>query len=275
MVVKSDGATKYETRDLAAAIYRKKIYDFHKNLYVVNVQQTEHFRGLFGALEKAGYPWAKDCLHIPFGIMKLKEGDAVLPMSTRGGTMIPLAVLLDRMVGVVEGIVEEKNPGLGPEKKRAVAEAVGVGAIVFWVQSRRRASNILFDWKSATNPDGDTGPYIQYTHARACSILKNHGGPLPERAALALLVEREEAELVKQLGAFPGAVAQAAQEFEPSIVATWLIQTAQAFNLFHHHHHVLKAAPGLKEARLILVAMTRDILAKGMALIGVPGPEEM
>ncbi|MBE7463277.1 MAG: arginine--tRNA ligase [Planctomycetes bacterium] len=276
IVVKSDGATKYETRDLAAAIYRKQTYDFAQNLYVVDVRQGFHFSGLFKALEKCGYPWAKDCRHVSYGLMQIKEGDATLPMTTRGGRMIPLSELLDRMVGIVRGIVDEKNPTLPSERKAAVAEAVGVGAIVFWIQARRRNSNIVFDWKEATNPDGDTGPYVQYTHARACSILRKHGASIPPNAQLALLAAPAEVQVVKALDEFPRVVRDAAREYEPSMLATWLVQTSRLFNDFYNSHQVLKAeSEALRDARLALVDAVRTVLARGLALLGLGAPEEM
>jgi arginyl-tRNA synthetase len=207
--------------------------------------------------------------------MKVKEGDAVLPMTTRGGRMIPLHELLDRMVQIVRGIVEEKNPELPPAQKDVVAEAVGVGAIVFWVQSRRRDNNVLFDWRQATNPDGDTGPYVQYTHARACSILRKAGGPVPAAADLTLLRQPEEAAVAKALERFPAAVALGAASYEPSLVATWLVETARFFNDFYQKHQVLKAEPRLRDARLVLVDAARVLLAEGLRLLGVAAPEEM
>jgi len=276
IAVKSDGATKYETRDLAAAVYRKQNYNFVKNLYVVDVRQSEHFKNLFKAVERCGHPWAKDCHHVSYGIMKIKEGDSVLPMTTRGGRMIPLAELLDGMVGVVRKIVDEKNPDLSAEKKDTVAEAVGVGAVVFWIQARRRSSDIKFDWQQATNPDGDTGPYVQYTHARACSILRKSGIAVPQNADLTLLREPEEAAVAKALEGFPETLRQAASSFEPSVIATWLLETSRAFNAFHHNCQVIKAGSDeLRDARLCLVDAVRGALAQGLGLLGVSAPEEM
>jgi arginyl-tRNA synthetase len=208
--------------------------------------------------------------------MKIKEGDEVLPMTTRGGQMIPLSELLDRMVGIVRKIVEEKNPELPPAQKDVVAEAVGVGAIIFWVQARRRDSNIVFDWKQATNPDGDTGPYVQYTHARACSILRKSGRSVPAAADLALLREPEEAAVAKALERFPEVLQQAAAGYEPSVLGTWLLETSRAFNDFYNKHQVLKAeTEALRDARLVLVDAVRSALAGGLGLLGVAAPEEM
>lgn len=276
IVVKSDGTTKYETRDLAAAIYRKEHYTFAQNLYVVDMRQKQHFDNLFKALEKCGYDWAKDCHHVWFGLMQVKEGDQVLPMTTRGGRMIPLNELLDRMVGIVRMIVSDKNPELTPEQQETVAEAVGVGAIVFWVQSRRRTSNIAFDWKLATSPDGDTGPYVQYTHARACSILRKHGGEVPLYADLKVLEAPAEVAVSKHLDRYGEVIRQAAKDYEPSLIASWLIETSRAFNDFYHQHQVLKAdTDAQRDARLVLVDATRRVLAEGLRLIGVSAPQEM
>lgn len=277
ILLKSDEATIYGTRDLAAALYRKKTYDFHKNLYVVDVRQSGHFQMLFKALAKMGHAWHKDCVHVSFGLMQVKEGDAVLPMTTRGGRMIPLNELLDRMVAIVRGIVQEKNAELPPERAARVAEAVGVGAIIYWVQARRRNSNFVFDWKQATDSNGDTGPYLQYSHARACSILrKSQSQPASWRAAnLALLAEPEEAAIVKALEDFPRAVRQAGESYEPSLVSTYLLEVASAFGNFLNKHRVLDSAPELRLARLALVDAVRLVMARGLGLLGVAAPDEM
>lgn len=274
---KSDEATIYGTRDLAAALHRKKTYNFHRNLYVVDVRQSGHFQMLFKALAKMGHAWHKDCMHVSFGIMQIREGDEVLAMTTRGGTMIPLNELLDRMVGVVRGIVNEKNPELPAAKAAQVAEAVGVGAIIYWVQARRRASNFVFDWKQATDPSGDTGPYLQYTHARACSILrKSQAQPGSWRAAeLALLATPEETASARVLEDFPRVVRRAADTYEPSLVATYLLDVASAFGNFLNKHRVLESPPAVRQARLALVDAVRLVLAKGLGLMGVAAPDEM
>lgn len=277
---KSDEATIYGTRDLAAALYRKKTYDFFKNLYVVDLRQSGHFQMLFKAVEKMGHAWAKDCVHVSFGLMQIREGDAVMAMTTRGGSMIPLNELLDKMVAVVRKIVAAKNPDLSEEKAARVSEAVGVGAVIYWVQARRRASNFVFDWAQATDPTGDTGPYLQYTHARACSILRkwrdaNGAGLSIGAAETSLLLEPEETAVCKVLEGFPNAIEQAAIDYEPSLISTYLLDLASAFGNFLNKHRVLDSEPALRHARIVLVDAVRAVLARGLGLLGVGAPEEM
>ena len=277
ILLKSDEATIYATRDLAAALYRKKTYDFFKNIYVIDKRQSQHMQMLFKALSKIGHAWSADCVHVSFGLMNIKEGDDVKAMSTRGGRMISLKEVLDHMVAKVREIVREKNPDLDETKAAKVAESVGVGAIVFWIQARRRASDFVFDWDKATDPSGDTGTYLQYTHARACSILRKSGDAAKSIASadLSLLIEPEEVAVAKALERFPRVLQQSAQDYEPSLIASWLLDAASAFGNFLNKHRVLDSAPELKLARLALVDTVRQMLENGLAIIGVAAPEEM
>ena len=277
ILLKSDEATIYATRDLAAALYRKKTYDFDKNIYVIDVRQSEHIANLVTALEKMGNAWAKNCIHVSFGLMKIKEGEELKAMSTRAGRMISMREVLDTMVAKVRTIVREKNPELNDERAAAVAEAVGVGAIIFWVQARRRASNFVFEMDKATDPSGDTGPYLQYTHTRACGILRKGGDTANAIAGanLALLVEPEEVAVSKVLERFPKVLRQAAEDYEPSLISSWLLDLASAFGNFLNKHRVLDSEPALKAARLALVDTVRQSLANGLGLIGVIAPTEM
>ena len=277
ILLKSDAATIYGTRDLAAALYRKKNYDFYKNLYVVNVQQSGHFQMLFKALARIGHAWHKDCVHVSFGTMQIKEGDTVMVMTTRGGRMVPLSELLDHMVAKEREIVKEKNPELSVDEVARVAEAMGVGAIIFWIQSRRRTSNIVFEWEKATDPSGDTGPYLQYSHARTCGILrKSQSNPeIWNKADLGLLTAAEEAAISKVIEQFPKVVRQAAEDYEPSLIATFLLDLASAFGNFLNKHRVLDSEPALRDARLALVDTVRRVMARGLGLLGVAAPEKM
>ena len=283
ILLKSDEASIYATRDLAAVLYRKKTYDFARCLYVIDVRQSQYMQMLFKAVKKIGHAWAGDCAHVSFGLMQIKEGENVQAMSTRGGRMISLKEVLDRMVAVVRGIVQEKNPELSAEKTARVAEDVGVGAIIFWVQARRRASNFVFDWKQATDPAGDTGPYLQYTHARACSILRKAGARSAQgsgereggAAALTLLAQPEEVAVARALEGFPRAVQQAAADHEPSLIASYLLELASVFGNFLNKHRVIDYEPELRAARLALVDTVRGVLARGLGLLGVAAPEEL
>jgi arginyl-tRNA synthetase len=277
IILTSNKTTIYGTRDLAAVLYRKKTYDFHKCLYVVDMRQSLQLGNLFKAVQKMGHAWSKDLAHVSLGLMQIADGDSILAMSTRGGSMIPLNQLLDTMVGKVLDIVREKNPELPADKANQVAEAVGVGAVVFWAQARRRISNSVFDWQKATDPSGDTGPYLQYTHARARSILRKAGIAAAElqNADLTLLCEPEEAGVAKALEAYPDVLRQAAQDNEPSLVSSYLLELASAFGKFLNRRRVIDSPDALKRARLALADAVGQTLADGLALLGVKAPEEM
>ncbi len=277
ILLKSDEATIYATRDLAAALYRQKTYNFAKNIYVIDVRQSQHMQMLFKALAKIGHAWSANCVHVAFGLMQIKEGEDVKAMSTRGGRMISLKEVLDHMVVKVREIVREKNAELAGEKADRVSEAVGVGAIVFWIQARRRASNFVFDWDKATDPSGDTGTYLQYTHARACSILRKVADPTKplSGADLSLLVEPEEVAVAKAMERFPRVLQLAANDYEPSLISTWLLDFASTFGNFLNKHRVIDSAPELKLARLALVDTVRQTLANALGILGVAAPDEM
>lgn len=268
IIQKSDGSTIYATRDLAAAMYRARTYNFFKNLYVVDVRQSLHFQQVFKTLELAGFPWAKDCIHLPFGTMKFEEG----VMSTRKGIIIFLEDVLDKTVDLVKEIIEEKNPKL--KDKEMVAEQVGMGAVVFWDLSNDRVNDITFDWKKVLDFEGDTAPYVQYTHARACAILRK-AGKGKGKTNYSLLKEPEEVELVKALGRLPEVVQKSAEEYKPHHVAKYLLDVCHLFNEFYHKHQVLVEEEKLRTARLSLVSATKQVLANGLYLLGIKAPEEM
>lgn len=279
ILLKADGATIYATRDLAAAKWRWDHFRFDRNVYVVDQRQQLHFRQVFGALKQAGCDWADRCVHVPFGVVKVREFGQVKPMSTREGTMISLKRLLDEMVRVVRRTVEEvtKPAGLTAEEKEAVCEAVGVGAVLFWIQSGGRMRTVVFDWEEATNPKGATGIYVQYAHARACGILRNYGRrlPAPEAVNWSLLAAPEELALARKLEDFGPALRRAADDYEPSYLAQYLIALGQVFSDFYHTCKVLGQEGGLSEARLLLVEAARLVLRKGLYLLGLNAPEKM
>jgi arginyl-tRNA synthetase len=268
IVQKSDGSTIYATRDITAAIYRASKYKFYKNLYVVDVRQSLHFQQVFKVLELAGFEWYKGCEHIPFGTMKFEDG----VMSTRKGLIIYLEDVLDKSVESVSKIIEEKNPRLKNKKK--IAEKVGLGAIIFWDLSHDRIKDISFSWAKVLDFNGETGPYVQYTHARANSILnKTNNKAIPKYE---LLIHESEKELIRQISQYEEFIEKAAQQYKPSIIAKYLITLCQAFNDFYEKCPCLKEQnKGLSAARLKLIKRTKVILEGGLDLLGIEAPGEM
>ena len=274
LLVRSDGATLYATRDLAAAFYRKNTYDFYKNLYVVAYQQNLHFRQLFKVLELMGMPWAKDCVHVAFGMVSLEEGT----MSTRKGKVVWLNDVLNKAVEKSLAIITEKNSAL-PDKER-VAEQVGVGAVVFFALSNNRIKDIVFGYDKVLNFDGETGPYLQYTNARCVSILKRKedyldflSAPLTE-AEIEDLAGEETAALSAILENMPAVLADVVEKYEPSLLSRYLIDVAQAFNRFYIANRIFDQGV-CSRARLGMTYAVHTVLQEGLRLLGIGAPEEM
>ena len=269
LILKSDGATIYATRDLAAAIYRQNTYHFDKCLYVVAYQQDLHFRQVFRVLEKMGYPWAKDCVHVAFGMVSF-EGEA---LSTRKGNMILLEDLLSQAVAKAREIIEEKSPNL--ENKDEVARQVGIGAVIYTDLSNNRIKDIDFRWDRALNFDGESGPYVQYTHARCCSVLRkapDFAGVTPDFAAL---TDDEAQALLRLISRFPDVIREAAAKYEPSMVTRAVTDIAQAFNKYYYEHRILDGEPAQAAARVALTAAAKTVIKTGLYLIGIEAPERM
>ena len=270
LILKSDGATIYATRDLAAAIYRQNTYHFDKCLYVVAYQQDLHFRQVFRVLEKMGYPWAKNCVHVAFGMVSF-EGEA---LSTRRGNVIHLDDLLNQAVEKALAIIEEKSPNL--ENKQEVARQVGIGAVVYTDLSANRIKDIDFSWSRALNFDGETGPYVQYTHARCCSVLRK--APAEVAAAdpdWSALTDDEAQALLRLISRFPDVIHEAADKYEPSMITRAVTDIAQAFNKYYYEHRILDGDPAQAAARLALTDAARTVIRTGLYLIGIEAPERM
>ena len=269
LILKSDGATLYHTRDLAAAIYRKETYHFDQCLYVVAYQQDLHFKQLFKVLELMGYDWVQEQMkHVSFGIVSY-EGQA---LSTRKGVMIYLDELLQKAQEKALDIINEKSPNL--ENKAEVARQVGVGAVVYSTLQNSRIKDIDFHWDRALNFDGETGPYVQYTFARCCSVLRK----APEIAAApdyAALTDDEAQALLRLLSRFPEAVSEACLRNEPSIVTRATTEIAKAYNKYYYEHRILDDDPAATAARLELTRATRQVIKTGLYLIGLEAPERM
>ncbi|MBR0081514.1 MAG: arginine--tRNA ligase [Clostridia bacterium] len=269
IIVKSDGSTIYATRDIAAACYRKEHYDFAKSLYVVAYQQDLHFRQFFKVLELMGKEWVKDCVHVNFGMVSMEDGS----FSTRSGNILYLDDILDAAVEKTLAIIQEKSPDL--EEKQSAAEAVGVGAILWSVLYNNRIKDVSFSWDKILNFDGETAPYVQYTHARCCSVLRKTDGFDYSAPDASLLCDPYSRTLLKAIEAFPAAVVSAAEKYEPYVVSRALMNIASAFNKFYYEQRIMADDPAVKAARLALTDATRQVLKNGLNLLGIQAPERM
>ena len=269
LILKKDGATLYATRDIAAALYRHDTYHFDKCLYVVAYQQDLHFRQWFKVLELMGYAWAKDCVHVAFGMISY-EGQS---LSTRKGNIVYLEDLLDQAQEKALKIIEEKSPNL--ENKAEVARQVGIGAVVYADLSNNRIKDIDFSWDRALNFDGETGPYVQYTHARCCSVLRKAAElnlPDPDYSALQ---DDEAQDCLRKLGRFPDVIKEAADKYEPSMITRAVTDLAQAYNKFYYEHSILDDDPAVAAARVALTRAMKSVIKTGLYLIGIEAPERM
>ena len=270
LIKTSHGTTLYATRDLAAAKSRWEEFAFARCLYFVGSEQTLHFNQLKAVLKRCGTEWWNRLEHVPFGLVRFPEGK----LSTRAGRVLRLQEVLDRAVELAREIVEEKNPE-HPDKD-TVAEQVGVGAVIFHDLSHARNKEVVFDWKEVLSFEGDTGPSLQYTHARCCSILRKADRPIPSAAEVDPALLADAPELWVALGRFPGAVREAAEKREPMVLATALLKIGSAGNGFYREKRVLGTGDAaLEGARLAAIDALRRTLALGLGLLGVPAPQEM
>lgn len=275
LIKKSDGSTLYMTRDLAAALYRRETYDFYKSLYVVASQQNLHFKQLYKVLEKMGYDWSVDCVHVPFGMVSLEDGT----MSTRKGKVVFLLDVLNNAIDKTREIVKEKNAG-GDDLEKTARE-VGIGAVIFQELSNNRIKDYVFSWDKVLNFDGETGPYVQYTHARAASVLRRaeddaksvaNGTVEPD---MSLVTSDLDYRLMRLIGSFPDIVEEAAAKYEPSVITRHIIDVAQEFNRFYHDERILVEDEAERRARLAIVAAARTTIENGLNLLGMSAPDRM
>ncbi len=269
LITKNDGSTLYMTRDLAAALYRKETYDFEKCIYVVGSQQSLHFQQLFKVLELAGFEWSKDMVHVPFGMVALEEGT----MSTRKGRVVFLEDVLRQAIEKTKETMLAKNPNaLNVDE---IAKQVGVGAVVFQELSNSRIKDYTFSWNRTLSFDGETGPYVQYTHARCCAVLRKANEEVTTDINYELLNDVDSAEVLKVIASFNKNIVTAMRKNEPHIITRLVLDLAQAFNKFYHDNAILVKDVELRKARLALVAATRQALENGLKLLGMHAPERM
>ena len=267
LIKKSDGATLYITRDLAAALYRKREYNFVKSLYVVGNEQSGHFKQLKAVLKEMDFDWSDEMVHIPFGLIT-KDGKK---LSTRKGKIVLLEEVLNEAKDSALAQIQEKNPDL--PNKEEVAHQVGVGAVVFHDLKNDRLNNFDFSLEEVVRFEGETGPYVQYTHARAMTVLEK-GNFAVDSEAIYALNDSDSWEIIKLLQSYPEVVMQAADQYEPSVIAKHSIKLAQAFNKYYAHTKIL-VEDEQKEARLALVHAVTIILKEDLRLLGVHAPNKM
>ena len=269
LITKNDGSTLYMTRDLAAAIYRKNTYDFEKCIYVVGSQQALHFQQLFKVLELMGFEWSKDLVHTPFGMVALEEGT----MSTRKGRVVFLEDVLKQAIEKTKETVLSKNPDA--KNVDEISKQVGVGAVVFQELSNSRIKDYTFSWERTLSFEGETGPYVQYTHARCCAVLRKANEEVTSDINYELLSDVDASEVLKIIGSFNKSIVSAMRRNEPHIVTRFVLDLAQAFNKFYHDNPIIVEDADIRKARLALVAATRQTLENGLAILGMHAPERM
>ena len=267
LILKRDGSSLYPTRDIAAAYDRKQLYDFDKCIYVTSTQQILHFKQWYKVVELMGYDWYDKLVHVPYGTVSINGAK----LATRTGNVVLLKDLFEAAVDKVRGIMDEKNPNL--ENKEAVAEAIGVGAIVFYYLTNNRIKDINFSLEEALSFEGNTGPYVQYTYARACSVL-SRAGEIAD--APVQITNEEEAALVKTLCRFGERVCSAIADYEPSYITRFILDVAAAFNRFYHNCTILGADdPAVRASRVRLTEATKIVLGNAFDLICLSKTEKV
>ena len=270
LIMKKDGSSIYATRDLAAILYRKETYDFDKCIYVTGQEQKLHFAQVFKVIELMGYDYAKDLIHVPYGLVSL--GGAKL--ATRSGNIIFAEDILHQSIDKAREIIEEKNPDL--EDKDEVAKMVGVGAILFNDLFNQRIKDVAFNWDKILNFTGETGPYVQYTYARCASVIRNSGvSEIPDEIDASLLSDEASMNLLKEISRYGEVIKEASEKMEPFMITRYAVGMAQLFNQFYHENKVNVEDEQLKMARLKVVEITKYILKDSLSLLGISCPEHM
>ena len=275
LITKKDGSTLYITRDIAAAFYRKNVYGFYKNLYIVGSQQILHFKQWIKIIELMGYDWANDCVHIPFGLISLEDGT----MSTREGRVVFLEDVLKRAIEKTREIIIEK--GVSTDNIDEISRQVGIGAVIFNELSSNRIKDYVFSWDKVLNFEGETGPYVQYSYARAASLKRRaeeegFATDTPAKDIDASYLCGDSAyELAKAVFRLPAVIIEAGEKYEPSVVTRQIVDIAQLFNKYYHDEHILVDDPKERAAKLALAFAAGQAIKTGLRLLGIETPEKM
>ncbi len=270
LIMKKDGSSIYATRDLAALFYRKENYNFEKCIYVTGLEQKLHFAQVFKVIELLGNDWYNQLVHVPYGLVSMEGGK----LSTRNGNVIYAEEILRESINKIHEIIEQKNPDL--EDKDTVSRQVGIGAIIFNDLYNQRIKDVLFSWDKILNFDGETGPYVQYTYARCASIFRKAGDfQLSDEIDYSVLSDEATVSLLKDITRFPSVVKDAADKYEPFMIARFAVSVAQHFNKFYHDNQINVEDEKVKNARLHVVKVTMDTIQAALDLLGIECPTEM
>lgn len=278
LILKSDGSTIYASRDIAAILWRDRIYDFYKNIYVVGIPQKNHFNQVFAVMKRMHFPKADDCVHVAFGTVKFAQG----ALATRTGNVVLLEDLLNTSVAKTQALIEANNPDMAADQVASIAEKVGLGAVRYAYLRNGRERDIVFSWDEMLDFEGDTAPYLMYTVTRCASLERKAPPAILEELEvisdqkLALLVSDHEQDVIREIERFPKAVADAREAYEPSLMIRQIMTLARSFNTFYHNTQVLKAEDdALKVARLALVRAVGRTLSAGLRLAGIEPVDRM
>lgn len=273
---RADGATLYATRDLAGILYRHRTYDFYKAIYVVGSSQREHFQQVFKVIELMGEDYADRLVHVEFGWIKFQDK----AMSTRSGTVIFLEDVIDTATQKALEIIKEKNPNLPDLEKTALM--IGIGAVIFADLGVKKNKDVNFVWEEVLNFEGETGPYLQYTHARLSALMRKYGREISDKVDFSLYDSPEEKELLMHLYRFDSMIEAAAEKYEPNFIAEYLLELAAVFNRFYQRKDaegrlvkIISDNEAETAARMLLVSGVRTVMREGLRLLGIEAPEEM
>ncbi|MFH0876413.1 MAG: arginine--tRNA ligase [archaeon] len=271
VVLRADGTSIYITQDLVLAKLRLLDYSMNKLIYVVGNEQIHHFQSLFKIFELFEFPFAKDCFHLAYGMINLPEGK----MKSRVGKVVDADDLADEMHSIAKEEIKKRFPDLSENELVARAEQIGLSAIKFFILKYDPMKDFTYDPKESISFEGETGPYVQYTHARICSIIRKYGKAVSDDVDYSLLIEKEEHELIKMLTDYSAVMEKSALEYKPSIICRYLLDLSQNFNNYYHAHKVIQENVELEKARILLVYSVKEVLKSGLAVLGIDSPDEM